>query len=187
MSKRLNTAVNMGRNRSNPRPSHLGIPSTNRSHNNGNGNDNGSSSSSDNNRTGSREKATAISSEELLRIFDRRERKRAREGSPDGFVYTDEVLREMETPSPAVPPAYVPFVVERSDGKAEVMVKKKNGNITIPNRPTDKQLDQTPNEKGEKDYYVELQLDHPRSKDWRSKLGTWIIDRIGTDVAKKGE
>ncbi|WPH04551.1 Hypothetical protein R9X50_00744300 [Acrodontium crateriforme] len=63
---------------------------------------------------------------------------------------------------------FYPLFIRRSDGKLEVAVK---GKRPEPNKPTDEQLDQTPDKNGVSDFYREIAPDEVKHLDWRRKLG----------------
>lgn len=79
---------------------------------------------------------------------------------------------------------FYPLFVRRSDGKLEVAVK---GKRPEPNKPTDEQLDQTPDKNGVSDFYREVAPDEVKHLDWRRKLGGMLAremnwkDKAGTD------
>ncbi|KAF2467683.1 uncharacterized protein BDR25DRAFT_291660 [Lindgomyces ingoldianus] len=68
-----------------------------------------------------------------------------------------------------------PLHVGRSDGKGQVTVK----GIKVNNGPDPKQLDRTPNQAGQCDYFREIDRDEPKHMDWRRKLGGMLLREIG--------
>ncbi|KAI9842494.1 MAG: hypothetical protein M1837_007088 [Sclerophora amabilis] len=70
---------------------------------------------------------------------------------------------------------YYPVYVSRSDGKLEIVTKKKKEL----NQPTDDQLDSKPDSKGVSDYYKKLDDDEPKATDWRRKLGGMLMREVG--------
>lgn len=63
----------------------------------------------------------------------------------------------------------------KSDGQ-EVVNQK--GTI-LRNGPTQEQLDRTPNEQGQCDFYRLIDRDEPKHIDWRKKLGGMLLREIG--------
>lgn len=70
-----------------------------------------------------------------------------------------------------------PLYIARSDGKLEITSSKSKQREL--NRPTEAQLDQSPNAKGVSDYYKELDFGDPKEVDWRRKLGGMLMREIG--------
>ncbi|KAL8872771.1 MAG: hypothetical protein Q9174_001662, partial [Haloplaca sp. 1 TL-2023] len=71
---------------------------------------------------------------------------------------------------------YLPLYIARSDGKLEILSKSRKKEL---NAPTDDQLDDTPDAKGNKDYFKELELGDTKELDWRRKLGGMLIREVG--------
>ena len=71
---------------------------------------------------------------------------------------------------------YLPLYISRSDGKLEVLTKSRKKEL---NKPTDEQLDNKPDAKGNKDCFKELELGDTKELDWRRKLGGMLIREIG--------
>ncbi|KAF9739244.1 hypothetical protein PMIN06_005269 [Paraphaeosphaeria minitans] len=68
-----------------------------------------------------------------------------------------------------------PIFAQRSDGKTVVNNKGK----PVRNGPTEAQLDRTPNEQGQSDYYRLIEKDDAKHVDWRKKLGGMLLREIG--------
>ncbi|KAI9713276.1 MAG: hypothetical protein M1820_001263 [Bogoriella megaspora] len=71
---------------------------------------------------------------------------------------------------------FYPLYVRRSDGKSEIVSKKK----TEPNGPTDDQLDRKPDKNGISDFYREVAEEEIKHLDWRRKLGGMLVREIGS-------
>ena len=67
--------------------------------------------------------------------------------------------------------------VRRSDGKLETV----HNNVRENNGPTAEQLDATPNENGDFDYYREIQPGEFKHQQWLQKLGRMFMQVIGFD------
>lgn len=72
----------------------------------------------------------------------------------------------------------VPFIlvyIGRSDGQTQLVSKSRKKEL---NRPTEQQLDSTPDNNGAVDYYRLLAKDSPKEADWRRKLGGMLMREI---------
>ena len=72
--------------------------------------------------------------------------------------------------------SYYPVTICRSDGVLETFTKT---GLKELNRPTPSQLDDTPDPDGVIDCYKKLENDHPKSLEWRRKLGGMIMHHLG--------
>ncbi|KAF2268713.1 hypothetical protein CC78DRAFT_350986 [Lojkania enalia] len=68
-----------------------------------------------------------------------------------------------------------PLFPARSDGHEQISAK----GVVVRNAPNAQQLDQTPNELGQADYYRLLAWDEPKHIDWRKKLGGMLLRELG--------
>ena len=68
-----------------------------------------------------------------------------------------------------------PIFPQRSDGRTVV----NNKGTPVRNGPTESQLDRTPNEQGQSDYYRLIEKDDAKHVDWRKKLGGMLLREIG--------
>jgi hypothetical protein len=68
-----------------------------------------------------------------------------------------------------------PIFAGKSDGQDVVNQK----GVVLRNGPTQEQLDRTPNEQGQSDYYRLIEKDEPKHIDWRKKLGGMLLREIG--------
>lgn len=68
-----------------------------------------------------------------------------------------------------------PVFPQRSDGRTVV----NNKGAPVRNGPTESQLDRTPNEQGQSDYYRLIDKDDAKHVDWRKKLGGMLVREIG--------
>ncbi|KAF2703559.1 hypothetical protein K504DRAFT_391996 [Pleomassaria siparia CBS 279.74] len=68
-----------------------------------------------------------------------------------------------------------PIFPTKSDGKEVVNIR---GDIQR-NGPSQEQLDKTPNDQGQCDYYRQIEEDEPKHVDWRKKLGGMLLREIG--------
>lgn len=74
--------------------------------------------------------------------------------------------------------ALKPIYIGRSDGKATFLSSKTREEES--NGPTQAQLSKVLDEKaGVLTFYQELPLEHPRSYDWRMKLGGMLMRELG--------
>ncbi|KAI9787240.1 MAG: hypothetical protein M1839_003478 [Geoglossum umbratile] len=73
-------------------------------------------------------------------------------------------------------PTYFKIHVLRSDGMLEVAT---SSGRPLPNRPTDGQLDKTPNAKGVIDFYKKVNVNDAKETDWRKKLGGMLAKQLG--------
>ena len=71
---------------------------------------------------------------------------------------------------------YFPIYLARSDGTLET--GSKSGG-TVPNAPTEKQLQGVTDKRGARTYYKELEIGDPKEIDWRRKLGGMLMREIG--------
>lgn len=71
---------------------------------------------------------------------------------------------------------YLPLYVTRSDGKLEVLTKSRKKEL---NAPSDDQLNNKPDAKGNVDYFKEVEVGDAKEVDWRRKLGGMLIREIG--------
>ncbi|KAH0556274.1 hypothetical protein GP486_005800 [Trichoglossum hirsutum] len=72
-------------------------------------------------------------------------------------------------------PAYYKIHILRSDGKLDFT---SSGRLQ-PNRPTDSQLDKSPNAKGVIDFYRKVNPHDAKETDWRKKLGGMLAKQLG--------
>lgn len=70
---------------------------------------------------------------------------------------------------------FYPIFPCKSDGQDVVNQK----GAPLRNGPTEEQLDRTPNEQGQSDYYRLIDKDEPKHIDWRKKLGGMLLREIG--------
>lgn len=70
---------------------------------------------------------------------------------------------------------FYPVFVCRSDGTLNS--KQPGGNVQ--NSPDAKQLDRTPDARGQCDYYRLIECDEPKHLDWRKKLGGMLLREVG--------
>ena len=77
-------------------------------------------------------------------------------------------------------PRFFPLYVRRSDGKSEIVSKKKSE----PNGPTQDQLDRKADTNGMSDFYREIPEEEAKHQDWRRKLGWMLIKEIGGEEHK---
>ncbi|KAF2690481.1 hypothetical protein K458DRAFT_106099 [Lentithecium fluviatile CBS 122367] len=68
-----------------------------------------------------------------------------------------------------------PIFAGKSDGQDVVNQK----GVVLRNGPTQEQLDRTPNEQGQSDYYRLIEKDEPKHTDWRKKLGGMLLREVG--------
>ncbi|KAJ4296878.1 hypothetical protein N0V90_006926 [Kalmusia sp. IMI 367209] len=68
-----------------------------------------------------------------------------------------------------------PIFASKSDGRDIVSHK----GTPLRNGPTSEQLDRTPNEQGQSDYYRLIEKDDAKHVDWRKKLGGMLLREIG--------
>ncbi len=68
-----------------------------------------------------------------------------------------------------------PIFNTKSDGQDVVNQK----GVVLCNGPTQEQLDRTPNEQGQSDYYRLIEKDEPKHIDWRKKLGGMLLREMG--------
>jgi hypothetical protein len=68
-----------------------------------------------------------------------------------------------------------PIFAQRSDGRTVV----NNKGTPVRNGPTESQLDRTPNEQGQSDFYRLIEKDDAKHVDWRKKLGGMLLREIG--------
>ena len=68
-----------------------------------------------------------------------------------------------------------PIFPQRSDGRTVV----NNKGAPVRNGPTESQLDRTPNEQGQSDYYRLIEKEDAKHVDWRKKLGGMLLREIG--------
>ncbi|KAL8694825.1 MAG: hypothetical protein Q9218_000584 [Villophora microphyllina] len=71
---------------------------------------------------------------------------------------------------------YFPLYVTRSDGKLEVLTKSRKKELNV---PSDDQLDNKPDAKGNVDYFKEVEVGDAKEVDWRRKLGGMLIRVVG--------
>ncbi|KAI9754469.1 MAG: hypothetical protein M4579_004697, partial [Chaenotheca gracillima] len=71
---------------------------------------------------------------------------------------------------------YLPVYVGRSDGKTEIVSKKRKER----NEPTEEQLDNSPDANGVCDFYKKLAGEEPKELDWRRKLGEMLMKEVGS-------
>ena len=71
---------------------------------------------------------------------------------------------------------YYPITVHRSDGLLTVITKS---GIKEANEPTAVQQNDTPDSKGNVDYYKRLDPKEPKAVDWRRKLGGMLMHLLG--------
>lgn len=71
--------------------------------------------------------------------------------------------------------SFWPIFSVKSDG---LDVVNQKGRV-LRNGPTQEQLDRTPNEQGQCDYYRLIEKDDPKHIDWRKKLGGMLLREIG--------
>jgi hypothetical protein len=71
--------------------------------------------------------------------------------------------------------AFWPIFPGKSDGQDVVNQK----GVVLRNGPSAEQLDKTPNEHGQSDYYRLIEKDEPKHVDWRKKLGGMLLREIG--------
>ncbi|KAL9597300.1 MAG: hypothetical protein Q9219_005224 [cf. Caloplaca sp. 3 TL-2023] len=67
----------------------------------------------------------------------------------------------------------------RSDGKSEITTKARKKEFNV---PTEDQLDNRPDARGNVDYFKELELGDAKEVDWRRKLGGMLMNEIGTQA-----
>lgn len=67
-----------------------------------------------------------------------------------------------------------PIFAQRSDGRTVV----NNKGTPVRNGPTESQLDRTPNEQGQSDYYRLIEKEDAKHIDWRKKLGGMLLREI---------
>ena len=65
---------------------------------------------------------------------------------------------------------------QKSDGKLEIVTKKKKKET---NAPTTSQMDSTPDSKGVADYYRLIPIGDEKEVEWRRKLGGMMKREIG--------
>ncbi|KAF2129672.1 hypothetical protein P153DRAFT_385884 [Dothidotthia symphoricarpi CBS 119687] len=70
---------------------------------------------------------------------------------------------------------FYPIFPVKSDGHDVVNQKGR----VVRNGPTQEQLDRTPNEQGQCDFYRLIEKDDPKHTDWRKKLGGMLLREIG--------
>jgi len=71
---------------------------------------------------------------------------------------------------------YYPVTICRSDGQQETIIK--NGTLER-NQPEPKQLNDTPNAKGDVDCYRKIEDEDQKAIDWRRKLGGMLMHTLG--------
>jgi len=71
--------------------------------------------------------------------------------------------------------SFWPIFAVKSDGHDVVNQKGR----VVRNGPTQEQLDRTPNEQGQCDFYRLIEKDDPKHLDWRKKLGGMLLREIG--------
>ena len=71
--------------------------------------------------------------------------------------------------------SFWPIFAGKSDGQDVVNLKGR----VLRNGPTQEQLDDKPNDQGQRDYYREIKKDDPKHLDWRKKLGGMLLREIG--------
>ena len=77
-------------------------------------------------------------------------------------------------------PRFFPLYVRRSDGKSEIVSKRKAES----NGPTQDQLDRKADVNGISDFYREVPEDEVKHHDWRRKLGWMLVKEVGGDEHK---
>ncbi|KAI9667422.1 MAG: hypothetical protein M1821_000237 [Bathelium mastoideum] len=77
-------------------------------------------------------------------------------------------------------PSFFPLYVRRSDGKTEIVSKRKSES----NGPTQEQLDRKADASGISDFYREVAEDEIKHQDWRRKLGWMLTKEIGGEEHK---
>jgi hypothetical protein len=75
--------------------------------------------------------------------------------------------------------SYYPVTICRSDGLFEFFTKTGLKDL---NQPTASQLDDTPDADGIVDCYKKLDNDHPKTQEWRRKLGGMMMKLLGGDA-----
>jgi hypothetical protein len=70
---------------------------------------------------------------------------------------------------------FYPIFAAKSDGHDIVNQK----GLVVRNGPTQEQLDRSPNDQGQCDYYRLIERDDPKHIDWRKKLGGMLLREIG--------
>lgn len=78
---------------------------------------------------------------------------------------------------------FTPIFCLKSDGHETVTTK----GLVTKNAPSAQQLDQTPNEQGQADYYRPIDKDEPKHIDWRKKLGGMLLREIGGKAHEGGK
>jgi hypothetical protein len=73
------------------------------------------------------------------------------------------------------PTLFWPIFAAKSDGHDVVNQKGR----VVRNGPTQEQLDRTPNEQGQCDFYRLIDKDDPKHVDWRKKLGGMLLREMG--------
>ena len=68
-----------------------------------------------------------------------------------------------------------PIFASKSDGQHIVNLKGR----PLRNGPTEEQLNTSPNDQGQRDFYRLIEKDDPKHQDWRKKLGGMLLREIG--------
>lgn len=71
--------------------------------------------------------------------------------------------------------SFWPIFASKSDGQHVVNIKGR----PIRNGPTEEQLNMSPNDQGQRDFYRLIEKDDPKHQDWRKKLGGMLLREIG--------
>jgi hypothetical protein len=71
--------------------------------------------------------------------------------------------------------SFWPIFAVKSDGHDVVSQKGR----PLRNGPTEAQLDRTPNDQGQCDFYRLIETDDPKHIDWRKKLGGMLLREMG--------
>jgi hypothetical protein len=89
---------------------------------------------------------------------------------------TKPATKSITAPAMAQPlTQFWPIFAGKSDGQDVVNQK----GVVVRNGPTQEQLDRTPNEQGQSDYYRLIDKDEPKHMDWRKKLGGMLLREVG--------
>ncbi|KAH8622269.1 hypothetical protein IG631_22991 [Alternaria alternata] len=70
---------------------------------------------------------------------------------------------------------FFPIFASKSDGQHIVNLKGR----PLRNGPTEEQLNTTPNDQGQRDFYRLIDKDDPKHQDWRKKLGGMLLREVG--------
>lgn len=68
-----------------------------------------------------------------------------------------------------------PIFASKSDGQHIVNLKGR----PLRNGPTEEQLNMSPNDQGQRDFYRLIDKEDPKHQDWRKKLGGMLLREIG--------